>query len=1060
MKPLPVFSSLLFLSAAASAAAPTWLRQPAVSPDGKFIAFTHAGQLWRVPAEGGEAVSLTSALFRAGSPVWSPDSATLAFSADRHGNPDVFLMPATGGEVKRLTFHSSPDLPTAFTSDGTSVLFTSMRLGDARADFGGADGGAGGGATIQLYSVPSTGGRERIVIPIPALDASPSPDGRHLLYTDLRSSENEWRKHAVSEATRDIWVFETKEKTHRRFTDWRGEDRDATWSADGKTVYWLSERSGSFNVWKQSTAEGAKPEQVTFHEKHPARFLSLSRGNDLVYGYDGEIWKLPHGAKEPVKVAVHISQGSLLDGPTFVDMKAQASEIAVSRDGTQIAVIARGEVFVIDPASGKTRRVTDTPQHERNLSFRPDGKALLYVSERDGRYDVFESSPAPADAAGFFSPGALKETRLTSTPSDIVEPAYSPDGTRIAYLEDRTQLVVMDLATKATVTVMPKGLSFSYQDGDMPFVWSPDGRWLVATTGSAAAQTDLHWIDASGEKPPFNLTQSGFDDSGPEFSPDGRTLYFLSTRTGRQTADSLPEESDVYAIYLTQSAYDTAMRPDDTPAPEDKNWQPELDNLQARTVRITPFSSKILDFRPLPDGKSICFSTVSPTAGMTGYSVPIGKPGINPVFTKSPPAVSSFATDAAGNLHFFGEAGIERINLVDGKASTIPFTAEIAYDLRGEMKWLFEHAHRMTARKFYRADMGGVDWDFYGKTYARHLPSIHRGEDLAELLSEMAGELNASHMGAAYRPPVTGGDETASLGLYYDHDHAGPGMKIADYLETGPAGRAGSRLRPGAVVLAVDGREIAANEDIHTHLNRRAGQPVRLSIRPADGGAEVEEIVTPQSLKQSFDQAYDRWVRQREILTDRLSEGRIGYVHIKMMFTESYQNFYSQAFGKYADREALVVDVRFNPGGHLADRLIADLSATSAGIAVGRDGNKLADIPSNRWSRPNVLIANSFSYSDGSIFPHLYKNEKLGTFVGEAVPGTGTSVWWVDLLPGGRFTYGIPEIGRKSLDGSYYENTEDVPDIVVRNQPDTIEEGRDEQLETAVRELLKQLEAP
>ena len=285
-------------------------------------------------------------------------------------------------------------------------------------------------------------------------------------------------------------------------------------------------------------------------------------------------------------------------------------------------------------------------------------------------------------------------------------------------------------------------------------------------------------------------------------------------------------------------------------------------------------------------------------------------------------------------------------------------------------------------------------------------------------------------------------------------------MKIADYLETGPAGRAGSRLRPGAVVLAVDGREIAANEDIHTHLNRRAGQPVRLSIRPADGGAAVEEIVTPQPLKDSFDQAYDRWVRQREILTDRLSEGRIGYVHIKMMFTESYQNFYSQAFGKYADREALVVDVRFNPGGHLADRLIADLSATSAGIAVGRDGNKLADIPSNRWSRPNILIANSFSYSDGSIFPHLYKNEKLGTFVGEAVPGTGTSVWWVDLLPGGRFTYGIPEIGRKSPDGRYYENTEDVPDIVVRNQPDAIEEGRDEQLETAVRELLKQLDTP
>jgi len=198
-----------------------------------------------------------------------------------------------------------------------------MRLGDAAANFGGAQ----LGASQQLYSIPAQGGRERLEIAVPVLDVAPSPDGHLLLYTNFKSGESEWRKHAVSEATRDIWIHDCRNQTHRQFTDWRGEDREAVWGPDGNTVFWLSERSGSFNVWKQATENGAKPEQVTFHEKHPVRFLSASKGSDLVYGFDGEIWKLAQGAKEPAKVGVHISQGSLLAGATFIDVNDQVSEV-------------------------------------------------------------------------------------------------------------------------------------------------------------------------------------------------------------------------------------------------------------------------------------------------------------------------------------------------------------------------------------------------------------------------------------------------------------------------------------------------------------------------------------------------------------------------------------------------------------------------------------------------------------------------------------------------------------------------------------------------------------
>ncbi|MEI2782356.1 MAG: hypothetical protein V9H25_14265 [Candidatus Competibacter sp.] len=388
-----------------------------------------------------------------------------------------------------------------------------------------------------------------------------------------------------------------------------------------------------------------KPVQLTAHQTHPVRFLSLTAQNDLVYGYDGEIWKLAHDAKEPQRVEVHISQGSLLGGTFFAKMNEEVSEIAANQDGSEIAVIARGEVFVVDAASGRTRRITNTPQHERNVSFRPDGKAVLYASERDGRYDVYETTIDAPDATSFQTPGALKETRLTNTQTDITEPAYSPDGQRIAYLEDRTSLVVMDLATKKTVTAMPKGLSYSYTDGDLPFVWSPDGRWLAATIGSAITSFNIALVDASGQKPPVNVTRSGFTSVGPQFSADGKVLLYLSMRDGLQTADSQGAELDVYATFLTQSAYDAVARSSDRIAapsaepkktdakPEEKKaapaWEPELDDLSARTVRLTPFSSALQFFKLTPDGKSLVFASAGAATGFVGYKISLGKPGLD-----------------------------------------------------------------------------------------------------------------------------------------------------------------------------------------------------------------------------------------------------------------------------------------------------------------------------------------------------------------------------------------------------------------------------------------------
>jgi len=337
------------------------------------------------------------------------------------------------------------------------------------------------------------------------------------------------------------------------------------------------------------------------------------------------------------------------------------------------------------------------------------------------------------------------------------------------------------------------------------------------------------------------------------------------------------------------------------------------------------------------------------------------------------------------------------------------------------------------------------------------LPHISRWEDLAEMLSEMAGELNASHMGCHYVNPPSYGDATASLGLYYDHSFEGPGMRIVDYLKTGPAGGTRSQLRPGATILTVDGIPITAEMDIHPLLNHKTGVPVQVSIQTPDGQQVTETVVPVSHVDAIKVHAHHRWVDRCREITDRLSGGRLGFVHIPLMMTPQYKEFYRELFSDaMTGKDGVIVDVRFNGGGNLSEQLIADISAQFAGTQVDRNNNYLGDMPATRWWKPTILLANSWSYSDGSIFPHLYKSAGLGRFVGTPVPGTGTSVWQIKLF-GEKFIYTFPEFGRKDPDGLYFENNQDEPDIVVHNTPDSIEEGRDLQLEAAVKALLEQV---
>ena len=1049
-RPIKTLLSLLTLAGACGAAAqampenPLWLRYPAVSPDGSAIAFTAQGRIWRVPVAGGEAIPLTDADQYATRPVWSPDGSMLAFAAKKHGNLDVFIMPAGGGKITRLTYHSADDLPFAFSPDGASVYFASSRLGSPRTILAGSYEGSD-----QLYAVPALGGRSRLVLPTPALEVSPDPTGRRLLYEDRPIYENEWRKGAVSDGAHDIWLHDLDRKSHVRLTDFRGEDRDPVWAPDGSGYYYLSERSGSFNVWKAGLKPGARPVQVTEHRDAAVRFLSVAGNGTLVYGLDGEIWSRPAGAKQAARVPIRLRAGPAAPARAERNGGDYLTELQLSRDATQIAVVARGEVFVLSPATGTTRRVTATPGHEQNVSFAPDGRSVVYIAERGGDMDIYETALGDPAMTSFASPGPLVERKLVDTDGDALLPKLSPDGRLLAYIANRNSIRVLDRASGKTVTALPAGYFYSYVDEDMSFEWSADSRWITATVGSIVTNQDIVLVAASGQGKPMFVTRSGYNDQEPQFSADGKAVLWTSGREGLRQADYTTGQLDIYLAYLTRAGFDAKDEADGAA------WQPQPGGIEQRTKRLTPYSLTPLAYCLTPAHDTLYLVDRAANGKAVGRKVDVATGEMTEVFTHA--LADVYAFDAAGgSVYALANGAVEQTDLATGATRTFPLDTTMEVDARGEAAFWFNHFWRLTKFKFYEPTMHGRDWDALRARYARFLPHLETWEDFAEMMSELAGELNASHMGCYFLKPPPLADHTASLGLYFDDDYEGPGLRVAAVLPGGPADLPGGHLVPGTLILAIDSELINEFSNLDHLLNGLADTAVQMLIQPPGSKTTLIETVVPVTLKQAAALSYARWVEERKVLTEKLSGGRLGYVHLPAMELANYKQAYGEVIGHYRDKEGIVIDVRYNTGGNLHDQLVTLFTGEVIAGFTNRDNEVVGRIPTGRWARPTALVQNAAAYSDGSIFPHLYKRQKLGPVIGDRVPGTGTAVWWMYPMKGA-LKWGIPQLGARDFKTGWFENQEIVPDVAVTNDPAALAAGRDPQLEAVVRELLKKL---
>lgn len=1078
MKKILTLMTIAATALTASAITPLWLRDVKISPDGTQIAFTYKGDIYKVATEGGTAVRLTSQPSYEAVPVWSPDGSKIAFLTDRNGGGDIYVMNANGGKATRLTYNSATETPEAFSPDGKYVYFSASIQDPASSVM------FPSGRLTELYKVPVGGGQVSQVIASPAQMISFNAAGTMFLYQDQKGMEDEWRKHHTSSITRDIWSCDLSTGKHVNLTNRAGEDRNPVLSADGKSVYFLSERNGkTFNVYTFDLNNPSEVRAVTNFKTHPVRFLSQSNDGRLAFTYDGEIYtKSGNAAPKKVVIDVTIDEENL---PAVISVNNGASGAVVSPDGKQVAFTKRGEVFVTSVEYTTTKQITETAAAERQITWTPDNRAIAYTSERDGHWNIYKAEIAREEDLNFPNATLIKEEALFNAKDGVERtyPAFSPDGNELAFIQDRNKLMVMNIKSKK-VRQITDGSTYARRNGGFDYSWSPDGKWFVLSVvdNKHDPYSDVAIVSADGEGKIVNLTQSGYFDESPRWVMDGNAILFLSERYGMRNHASWGSEADVMMIFLNQDAYDkyrlseedyalykevekeqkkkedkTADKKDsdDKSKVEDtKKINVELDGIRDRVVRLTPYSSDICDAIVTKDGETLYYMS-SAGKGYDLWKISLRKPEAK-LAGKLDAGVMSMTLDADGkNIFLLGNKAMKKVDVKTDKMSNITYSAKMKLDLADERAYMFDYVYRQEREMFYNKSMHGVDWERMTAAYRKFLPHINNNYDFAELLSEWLGELNVSHTGGRYYQ-AGAIEATASLGLLYDMTYAGKGLKVVEVIEGGPFDRASSQVKPGCVVEKINGEDISDDADYWAMLNGLVKKKTLISIYNPATGERFDEVVLPISASANSQLLYDRWVKQRAADVERWSGGRLGYVHIKSMGDDSFRKVYSDVLGKYNHCEGIVIDTRWNGGGRLHEDVEILFSGQKYFTQVVR-GVEACDMPSRRWNKPSIMVQCEANYSNAHGTPWVYKHRGLGKLVGAPVPGTMTSVNWVTLQDPS-LVFGIPVVGYELADGSYLENTQLEPDVYVLNAPETAVAGEDTQLRVAVETLLRDLD--
>lgn len=1072
MKYLSCVALLCFSMFAIGSEQAKWIRNPAISPDGSAIVFTYKGDLYRVASSGGEALRLTFHAAHDSYAVWDSSGTRIAFASNRHGNFDVFVMDAMGGEATRLTFHSVDETPYSFTSKNKKVVFSANRMDTA------AHRQSPSGTYPELYQVAASGGRVEQVFTLPALDVDINKKGDLMLYEDVKGYENKWRKHHRSAVTRDIWLYDMDDQSHKQLTQFAGEDREAVFSSNGKHFYYLSEQNGTFNVFKAAIKAPQNAKQLTNFKLHPVRFLSIGK-DTLAFTHHGQLYTLNEGGK-PTEVKVTIRTQDTVENISYENIAGKISEVAISPDGKELAFVALGDVFVASTDGAFTKQITDTPEREAFVTFDKDGETLIYSAQRNTQWGIYQATKVREKEPFFYAASLIKETPLLVNKNDNYQPKVSPDGNKIAYVENRRTIRVMDRDGDNAKTLVDRNDTIHFIEGDQQFSWSPDSQWILFQHDKLLNNSDIALVKADGSGELTPLTESGFGDYAPKWVNGGNQVLWFSNRMGmRSYATSGRTQTDVFTVFFSQQDWDEFRLSEDdfnlqqaidevnnpeseesedeasdtndeeeTVEPIDIEWK----GLEDRIARLTIHSSQLSDAVLNQDADTLYYLTrFEDKADL--WSTDLRTQETSKLISLGTSGGSLLWDNNHENLYLLSDGGISILDLEQQSAEPIMLSARVEVDNDSLRKATFEHVWLRTAKTFYEPTYHGIDWDKMYSEYKPKIAHLGNGYEMAELLSEMIGELNVSHAGAGYRGYNANADATGYLGVFFDYDYKKDGLKVVEILEGGPLDRAGVDIEPGMIVTKIDGVQLNRDFDWAKLLNHKADKFVLLDV--ISGRTERKQVtVKPIGRGEHSDLLYQRFVDINEEEVLELSNGQLGYVHIPGMSDGPYRNVFDLMLGKHFGKKGIVVDTRFNGGGDL----VADLAMFFTGesfLTYATSEKVVGGEPTSRYTKPVVTLFNEDMYSDGHCYASGFTDLKIGTSIGMPVPGTCSFAGWEGLPTGGY--WGMVPVSAKNQAGEWLENNQTSPDIIIKNMPDTISKGQDEQLEKAVEVLLKQV---
>ncbi len=994
---------------------------PALSPDGKTLCFTYLGDLWRAPSEGGTAVRLTVHEALDTMPRWSPDGKWIAFSSTRSGNADVFLIPSQGGSVRQVTFHSANDWVNDWSPDGTKLLFYSNR--DTHA--------------FALYTIDlKTHAVKRVTNDEQALRfASWSQDGKWVAYT--RAGQPWWRSwYRGSVAAQTVLQNLTTNKVSA-LVKTQTQQFWPLFAPDSKSVY-LSMSYGNTNtpnLWRV-LVDGKAPQQVTKHSTDAVRYPALSRdGSLLAYVWNGDIYTIRPDGSQLHQPAIYAPTDDKINNQESQNLTQGAQALEPSPDGKQLAFVLRGDIWLIPSAGGDAKRLTDDPANDNDLSWSPDGKKLVFLSDRGNQPDVYTLDIA-----------TKQTTRLTNDKESESNPTYSPDGRWILFAKAGGEpgLYIIP-ATGGEVRKLAAGNgSNNFGVGITAFAFSPDSRWIAFSRMDKYSGNDVWIVPAIGGGE-INVTHHAAGDNlAPQFTKDGRRLLFVTGRRGEAHLFQIPLEPDD-----DEEEKDESGKP--KPKPDrSKSVKIDFDDIHLRATAAMPPIGSITDYAITPDSQR----TIVQINGAY-WSITI-KPGSIQQLSLVPEGGQDIRILADGSrFYYVANGAIRSMSLMGGPASTTNFNAQFLFDRRVLYHQAFNEFYRRFGAAFYDAKMHGVDWKALRDKYEPWLSGVGTPEEFANLLSMMVGEVNSSHSEIS---PSTSprGVKTGTLGIFFDEDYTGMGIKVTGVMPKGPADKLKTRIYPGEYIVSVDGKEVSLTEDFYQTLQDKASKTVEVAVnsKPSKEGARTLKI-KPISTQAWASLEYEWQVKKTRQRVDKLSDGRLGYLHIHNMDQASLARFVQEVFDPaMQEKEGLVLDIRGNGGGNTHDALMDILARKVYGYTQPRDGFRQTQ-PEHHWTKPIVLLINEESYSDAEIFPAGFHALGLGKIVGVPTPGYVIGTYGGTLVDGTRIR--LPSWGWYTNDGKNMENLGVAPDIYVENSPEEVVKGRDTQLAVAIQTLLKQL---